>query len=875
MDSSLNALHLRVLGRCNDGALVKTGLRALCEASGIGEEKELQKSLSDGGESDSEDEDADDSFVGRTVQASSSTTGASQLYAWGRASNYQLGFGSVGNEQPVPKPVSFPAGVEIRSLSCGQFHTLSISSHGDVFVWGFNGNTGRLGIVSSDKAQRPPTFVVEPQRVEMFGVKHRAVKAAAGGQHSLVLTDSGKLFVWGANTEGQLGVQGPPSARPQVLKHARLGVVLDIAAGEMHSLAASGTNHLFSWGSNTLGALGLGAPPAGCKEASTPQQLPHLEGIIKVYATRHVSAALTQSGEAIFWGSPNIAPACEEQRHFLPSRVRRKWSEASSRALPNLGPPSADGRTRAGSSTGMTQQQQQQQQQQRAAWKTNSRQGASAAGPAIVDIALGSEFGFAVDVNQLLWAWPLSDRPAQAEVVSVQLKRLPSLKEVPKFAPAEEEQFPKEASESSSSADDDADADDGDRAANGEGTTTATDPDDSETGNEVNETNDANAEAGTEGLTVARSSGKRKEQQKKVASSPASKPALPPPSAASDSLIPFPTHFVATLLANGPIAPNANASTAMSRAVAWVVDGTPEKRLWSLQRLHRNDIDADGSPWRLKCCDQIAQVVSVTSSGDHQAVLTHHATAPPLPKEFEEEEEEETEGAEDEEVTRGASATPNEDFPFEDNAPPSFAFASASFLDLPGFPMDAPKRRTGPQPDSLQRICERRLCATLNPRSFLLVATVAWELNLPMLLDAAYIFLQRNAALLFTRLHLPALLQLDVTVIAAFRLTALGKFSKPSSAVEAICGGDCSANDGLQDMTAEELEEEVGNEVAKTASGKHRSGTQKGTPQLQPRQPPQHQQQQQRQQQTSKAARQSPQGIVPQPPPQQQRQQQQ
>jgi alpha-tubulin suppressor-like RCC1 family protein len=36
--------------------------------------------------------------------------------------------------------------------------------------------------------------------------KKICIKAAAGGQHSLVLTDANKIYAWGNNNFGQLGM---------------------------------------------------------------------------------------------------------------------------------------------------------------------------------------------------------------------------------------------------------------------------------------------------------------------------------------------------------------------------------------------------------------------------------------------------------------------------------------------------------------------------------------------------------------------------------------------------------------------------------------------------------------------------------------------
>lgn len=72
----------------------------------------------------------------------------------------------------------------------------------------------------------------------------------------------------------------------------------------------------------------------------------------------------------------------------------------------------------------------------------------------------------------------------------------------------------------------------------------------------------------------------------------------------------------------------------------------------------------------------------------------------------------------------------------------------------------------------LQELCEDKLCATLGPRSFGLLCSIAWELHRPHLLDRAFEFLMENASLMFLRQFLPNLAQLPVEVIASLELAA-------------------------------------------------------------------------------------------------------
>ena len=72
---------------------------------------------------------------------------------------------------------------------------------------------------------------------------------------SLALSKSGKVYAWGWNGFGQLGLndlkaRNTPTLIPQ------LSGVRAISAGEMHSVAI-GKDHLLGWGNNSSGQIGL------------------------------------------------------------------------------------------------------------------------------------------------------------------------------------------------------------------------------------------------------------------------------------------------------------------------------------------------------------------------------------------------------------------------------------------------------------------------------------------------------------------------------------------------------------------------------------------------------------------------------------------
>ncbi|WP_214626329.1 X2-like carbohydrate binding domain-containing protein [Paenibacillus agaridevorans] len=156
-------------------------------------------------------------------------------------------------EEPIVVFNNLP---EIASLSAGQEHALLLSESGDVYGWGLN-NYGQLG---SEPSSEQEFYVLGPVKVEgLSGIK----AVAAGGAHSLALTEDGKVYVFGRNQFGQLGFEGPaaPGApdyltEPVMLKD--IPEIAAIAAGPGHSLLLTADGRVLSFGSGQNGELGLG-----------------------------------------------------------------------------------------------------------------------------------------------------------------------------------------------------------------------------------------------------------------------------------------------------------------------------------------------------------------------------------------------------------------------------------------------------------------------------------------------------------------------------------------------------------------------------------------------------------------------------------------
>ena len=78
----------------------------------------------------------------------------------------------------------------IASVKCGEFHTVALTTDGEVWAWG-NGEMGRLGNGENDNFEVPVPM-------EYFA-EDNIVQIACGRDFSFAINEDGELYGWGSN----------------------------------------------------------------------------------------------------------------------------------------------------------------------------------------------------------------------------------------------------------------------------------------------------------------------------------------------------------------------------------------------------------------------------------------------------------------------------------------------------------------------------------------------------------------------------------------------------------------------------------------------------------------------------------------------------
>ena len=202
------------------------------------------------------------------------------VYAWGRSDRGQIGDGvsHAATSQPIPQRVVLPRPAIYIASSSGDSNA-AILNDGSVYTWGRN-DQGQLGhgtvgyVYNGDirDFEHTPRRVMRGQGTPLSNI----ISVGVGEKHmSAICGDSGEVFSWGTNWDGEHGsntvmTSGPARAfrvmsgtRCPITTHSPAPIigsepltgVRQLSAGNLFSLALMYDNTVAGWGRNDFGQL--------------------------------------------------------------------------------------------------------------------------------------------------------------------------------------------------------------------------------------------------------------------------------------------------------------------------------------------------------------------------------------------------------------------------------------------------------------------------------------------------------------------------------------------------------------------------------------------------------------------------------------------
>ncbi|XP_071491070.1 LOW QUALITY PROTEIN: probable E3 ubiquitin-protein ligase HERC4 [Diadema antillarum] len=245
------------------------------------------------------------------------------MFCWGSSREGQLGLGNHSSQthQVLPKEVPTLMGQKVQAVGCGLRHTGVVLQGGTVYMFGAN-DMGQLG---QDRSHSRP---VQVSALETFVIS----QVCCGGDHTLAVSDRGQVLGWGRDDRGQCGLgTGTREAKhkPKILRHLGSHHVVKVCCGELHSMALSRDGRVFTWGDNTYGQLGIGS--SGSSLVDRPTELTSLKGvpIVRIACGGSHSFALTVSGSVFSWGKNDFGQLGlgNREHKYFPTLLRNLRSQ--------------------------------------------------------------------------------------------------------------------------------------------------------------------------------------------------------------------------------------------------------------------------------------------------------------------------------------------------------------------------------------------------------------------------------------------------------------------------------------------------------------------------------------------------------------------
>lgn len=224
-------------------------------------------------------------------------------------------------------------GSPVVSVSAGHQVSGAITQDGRVFTWG-SGTKGKLGR-RIDKG-----FDHVPRELQLqLHEEELPILLEFGVTFGAVVTNQGRLFMFGANNCGQMG--RPPSALSETfnpilvdfstsqIEDDRFIEAVSCSKGEFHNhtLALARSGKIWGFGDNYKSKLGTGSP----NDSHLPELLPALapgDPVVQVAAGGIHSAALTRSGAVFTWGCGSDGrlghPECKGHRYLYKEDTPRR-----------------------------------------------------------------------------------------------------------------------------------------------------------------------------------------------------------------------------------------------------------------------------------------------------------------------------------------------------------------------------------------------------------------------------------------------------------------------------------------------------------------------------------------------------------------------
>ncbi|KAF5457888.1 hypothetical protein F2P56_021962 [Juglans regia] len=214
-----------------------------------------------------------------------------EVQSWGRNQNGQLGLGTT-EDSLVPQKIQGFQGVSIKMVAAGAEHTAAVTEDGELYGWGW-GRYGNLGL--GDRSDR-----LVPEKVSAIDGE-KMIMVACGWRHTISVSSSGGLYTYGWSKYGQLGHGDfEDHLVPHKLEALHDTNISQISGGWRHTMALTSDGKLYGWGWNKFGQVGVGDNVNHCSPVQV--KFPYEQKVIQISCGWRHTLAVTERQNVFSWG---------------------------------------------------------------------------------------------------------------------------------------------------------------------------------------------------------------------------------------------------------------------------------------------------------------------------------------------------------------------------------------------------------------------------------------------------------------------------------------------------------------------------------------------------------------------------------------------
>ena len=268
--------------------------------------------------------------------------GLRQLHQW--RTHAKGAGGSASASDPLWQHVDALVGKEVVAMSAGKNATAVVTTAGELFAWRAPGSEledaafattsrpTRLGAASEVNVSRVAmgdeklllldsegqllqwlVAHASPLLVKGMPAGVRVVGIGCGSEHSVACTEDGRIFSWGVNEEGQLGV-GDDDERdvPCLVPLPEGETARDVSCAGESTFVLTASGRALSCGSDQFRQLGRPAPQGVGEDDDADVETSSLswmampasvdEKLLQISSAPQHGAALTSDGRVVTWG---------------------------------------------------------------------------------------------------------------------------------------------------------------------------------------------------------------------------------------------------------------------------------------------------------------------------------------------------------------------------------------------------------------------------------------------------------------------------------------------------------------------------------------------------------------------------------------------